>query len=154
VQLHQLKKISSFQRKKRVGRGRSSGKGKTCGRGTKGQKSRSGSRKLPAFFEGGRMPLVQRLPKKRGFKRLHKKYTEIVNIEKLNLFKNNSEIDKKLLFKKNLIKSPSSIVKILGDGQISKKLFVKVDQFSISACEKIKKAGGKTTKLETKRYVK
>ncbi len=143
MQFHELKKSSYERNKKRVGRGRSSGKGKTSGRGTKGQKSRSGHKKLPAFFEGGRMPLVQRLPKKRGFKKSSKIRWEIVNIEKLNVFKSNSEVDKKLLFENKLIKSKDNLVKILGNGGLSKKLSIRADAFSAQALEKIKKAESK-----------
>jgi large subunit ribosomal protein L15 len=146
MKLAQFKNDSNSNRKKRVGRGRSSGLGKTSGRGTKGQKSRSGHRNLPPFFEGGQMPLVQRLPKLRGGKKIKRREWEIVNIEKLNVFQNDSEVNRKLLLEKKLIKSPRSLVKILGNGELNKKLSISADSFSQSATDKIKKAGGKITK--------
>jgi large subunit ribosomal protein L15 len=143
MQFHELKNTVNDKKKKRVGRGRSSGKGKTAGRGTKGQKSRSGHRKLPSYFEGGQMPLVQRLPKLRGFKKSPKIKWETINVEKLNNFVSNSEINRKLLLEKKLIKYPGSLVKILGDGDLNKKLSVEANAFSAGAADKIKKAGGK-----------
>ena len=146
MDLHSLKKFNK-KKNNRVGRGRSSGKGKTSGRGTKGQKSRTGHKKLPAFFEGGQMPLVQRLPKLRGFKQKKNTDQEIVNIEELNIFANGTKIDKRMLVGKGLMKNLNSKLKILGNGKLSKKIDLVADSFSKSALEQIKKAGGKVTVL-------
>lgn len=145
IQLSDFK--NRFKKNKRVGRGRSSGKGKTSGRGHKGQKSRSGHKKLPPFFEGGQMPLTQRLPKQKGFKRISKLVWEIVNLDKLNLFPNNSLVNKELLFKNKLIKNSANKVKILGDGELNRKIKIEADSFSKKALEKIKKIGGQAIYL-------
>lgn len=127
--------------RKRVGRGPGSGLGKTSGRGEKGQKSRSGfSRKIG--FEGGQMPLHRRLPK-RGFTNIFKKHFHIVNVSDLErVFDSGTTIDEAALRESGLINGPGSEVKVLGDGDISKKLTVRADKFSATAKEKIEKAGG------------
>lgn len=126
---------------KRVGRGIGSGMGKTSTKGHKGQKARSGGGKGPAF-EGGQTPLQRRLPK-RGFTNKFKRELVEVNLEKLNVFDNGTEVTPQVLLEKGIIKKIGDGVKILGNGSISKKLTVKSNGFSKSAIAKIEKAGGK-----------
>lgn len=135
-------KIKSRKKKKRVGRGPSSGKGKTSGRGTKGQKSRSGYSRKPQF-EGGQTPLSLRLPKKRGFKNIFAKPKEIVNLSDLEKLKKESKIDIEILKKYKLIKSEKSAIKILGNGKLTRKIEIEADGFSKNAKKEIEKAGGK-----------
>jgi large subunit ribosomal protein L15 len=134
LQLNDLKPArGAKKKKKRVGRGTSSGFGKTCGRGHKGQKSRSGGTKGPRF-EGGQTPLYRRLPK-RGFKNYpFKKEYAILNVSDLAKFE--GEVNKEAL-------KVSGLLKILGNGEIKKALTVKADKFSKSARKKIEGAGGK-----------
>jgi len=129
--------------RKRVGRGMSSGFGKTSGRGHDGQNSRSGGGVRPGF-EGGQMPLFQRLPK-RGFTNIFSKEYAIVNIEQLNKFDENTIVTPELLFSEGVVKKGKAIdgIKILGDGEISIKLTVQAQKFSKTAAEKIEAAGGK-----------
>jgi large subunit ribosomal protein L15 len=128
------------ENRKRVGRGMGSGMGKTSTRGHKGQGSRSGSRMMRGF-EGGQMPLHRRLPK-RGFVNIFRTEYEVVNLEKLaNL--GDSEITPELLRKAGMISSRKALVKVLGQGELSKALTVHAHKFSKSAQEKIEKAGGK-----------
>src|SRR6056297_3658259 len=127
--------------KKRVGRGPGSGWGKTAGRGSKGQKSRAGGNVKPGF-EGGQMPLTRRIPK-RGFNNPFKKTYSIVNVEDLNRFEEDTEITPAILMENGLIKKLNDGVKILGNGEIEKKLTVKANQFTKSAQVKIEAAGGK-----------
>ncbi|MFB0527953.1 MAG: 50S ribosomal protein L15 [bacterium] len=132
--------IGSKHKKKRVGRGPGSGHGGTSGRGTKGQRSRSGGG-VRLGFEGGQMPLIRRLPK-RGFTRIFKKEYNIVNLRSLEeKFDDNEEVTFSTLKQKGLVKKDLP-TKILGSGEITKKLKVKVASFSKSAREKILKAGG------------
>lgn len=139
--LHSLKpNKGSKHRRIRVGRGRASGKGKTAGRGHKGQFSRTGSTHKP-LFEGGQMPLVRKLPT-RGFKNYTKKIILPVNIQSLNIFDDNTEITIKDLLDRGLIKGRFDGVKILGNGNLEKKLIIKASLFSESAKEKIELAGG------------
>lgn len=126
---------------KRVGRGIGSGMGKTSTKGHKGQKARSGGGKGPAF-EGGQTPLQRRLPK-RGFTNNFRRELVEVNLEKLNIFDNGSEVTPEVLLEKGIIKRLADGVKILGNGKITKKLTIKSNGFSKSAVEKIEKAGGK-----------
>jgi len=128
------------ENRKRVGRGMGSGMGKTSTRGHKGQGSRSGSR-LMRGFEGGQMPLHRRLPK-RGFVNIFRTEYEVVNLEKLAGL-NDSEITPEVLRKAGMISSKNALVKVLGQGELSKALTVHAHKFSKSAQEKIKKAGGK-----------
>ena len=129
------------KQRKRLGRGQGSGHGKTAGRGTKGYKSRSGSSIRPGF-EGGQMPLQRRLPK-RGFTNIFKKQYGIVNVKDLEGFDNDTVIDRIALIKNGLVGKKYDLVKVLGDGDISKKLTIKVDKVSSSARKKIEAAGGK-----------
>jgi len=115
--------------------------GKTSGRGHKGQKARSGGGKGPAF-EGGQTPLQRRLPK-RGFKNFNRKIWAEVNIERLNCFDDGTEVTPELLIANGLIKKVYDGVKVLGRGELEKKLTVKAHAFSGSATSKIEAAGGK-----------
>lgn len=136
------------KRKKRVGRGIGSGHGKTSGRGTKGAGARSGKEKGP-WFEGGQTPLHRRLPK-RGFTNPFKKEYAIVNIEVLDKkFNENEEVTPEILRERKIIKR-NLPVKVLGKGEISKSLILKVHAISSSAKEKIEKAGGKVEIIEEK----
>ena len=131
------------KKRKRVGRGTSSGHGKTSGRGHDGQKSRSGGGVRPGF-EGGQMPLIRRMPK-RGFTNIFAKEYAIINVEDLNRFEDNTLITPELLISKGMIKRGRVVdgIKVLGDGEINKKLTVKAHKFSKTAAEKIEAAGGK-----------
>lgn len=124
----------------RVGRGHGSGKGKTSGRGQKGQKSRSGGGTRPGF-EGGQMPLYRRIPK-RGFTNYNHLDIVGINVSALNIFEDGAEVTVEELIKAGLVKNPRDGVKILGDGEITKKLTVKGLAFTASAREKIETAGG------------
>lgn len=143
AELWQFKKLDYKRPRKFIwARGKGSGGGKTAGRGSEGQKSRSGYSKRPTW-EGGTMPFIRQLPKK-GFSnaKFAKVYT-IVNINRLNVFEDGTEITPQLLLEKNIIKKINKDgVKILGQGEIIKKLNVKAHAFSKSAKEKIEKAGG------------
>lgn len=142
ISLSQLKPPQgAIKKKKRLGRGDSSGHGNTSGRGQKGQKARSGN--VPPYFEGGQMPLYRRLPK-RGFKNIFKEEYEIVNIRDLvKKFKENEEVTPERLLEVGLVKKKKLKVKILGDGEINFPLIIKVHKISKQAREKIEAAGGK-----------
>jgi len=142
VKLHTLKPSEgATHRKKRVGRGIGSGHGKTSTRGHKGQKSRRGYGELPAFFEGGQTPFIMRIPK-RGFKSPNPTVYEVVNVKDLEAkFDANAEVTPEALKEAGLVKK-GELVKILGDGELTKALKVKAHKFSKSAEEKIKNAGG------------
>ena len=132
------------ENKKRVGRGMGSGMGKTSTRGHKGQGSRSGS-SLMRGFEGGQMPLHRRLPK-RGFTNIFKTEYEVVNLERLAGIDEN-EITPDVLRKAGVVNSKNALVKVLGNGDLSKAVTVHAHKFSKSAQEKIEKAGGKVQVL-------
>lgn len=133
--------------RKRVGRGNGSGHGSTAGRGDKGQLSRSGGGKGPGF-EGGQNPLAMRLPKLPGFKNRFRTEYSIVNVSRLEeVFDADATVDVDALFAKGLIKSKQAAVKVLGDGELSKKFTVKVDKVSASARAKIEAAGGTVDSL-------
>ena len=141
MDLHSLQTADgSKHRRIRVGRGRASGKGKTAGRGHKGQFSRAGSRHKP-LFEGGQMPLVRKLPI-RGFNNYTRKIIVPVNLDSLNRFDDGAEVTIATLMECGLANGCFDGVKILGEGEITKKLTVKVSAFSASAKEKIEAAGG------------
>ena len=124
--------------KKRVGRGNASGTGGECGRGHKGQKSRSGY-KHRYGFEGGQMPLYKRIPKRRGIKNNPKLKFSILNLKQIELFFNDNDVvDRDTLLEKKLIKRNTRI-KLLGEGELTKKVSIKVDALSQSAEEKLKK---------------
>ena len=139
--LNQLKPNDGARHyKKRVGRGIGSGLGKTAGRGTKGQNARSGGGVRPGF-EGGQLPLFQRLPKI-GFNSHSHKFYASVNIEKLNCFEDGAVVDAESLIAAGLIKEVLDGVKVLGQGELNKKLTVKVNKISKSAQAAIEAAGG------------
>jgi len=132
----------SRRKAKRVGRGDGSGHGTYSGRGCKGQKSRSGGG-VRLGFEGGQLPLIKRLPRKRGFTNVFKTRYDVVNVGKLNIFPAGSEVNAKGLFEASLVKSISRPIKILGTGDIDRTLVVKADRFSTAAERKITAAGGR-----------
>ncbi len=125
----------------RRGRGHGSGNGKTAGKGHKGQKARSGAPRIG--FEGGQMPLYRRLPK-RGFKNINTAEIITVNVSRLEAFDNGATVDVDALLEKGIISNPKDGVKILGNGELTKKLNVKANAFSASAKEKIEALGGTT----------
>lgn len=127
--------------RKRIGRGHASGTGKTAGKGHKGQNARSGGG-VRLGFEGGQTPIARRLPK-RGFTNFTRKEYAIVNVEALNKFDNGVEITPELLIETGLVRKELDGIKILGQGELEKKLVVKANKFSKSAVAVIEKAGGK-----------
>jgi large subunit ribosomal protein L15 len=140
--LHELKPAKgAVKSKKRVGRGTGSGLGTTAGRGMNGQNSRSGGGVRPGF-EGGQMPLFRRIPK-RGFTNINKKVWAIVNVETLNAFEDGTEVTPALLIETGVLKNVWDGVKILGDGNLERKLTIRANKFTKSAIEKIAAAGGK-----------
>ena len=143
MKLHNLEVApGSKHRRKRVGRGDSSGMGGTCGRGHKGQHSRSGA-KIRPYFEGGQIPLFRRLPK-RGFKSLNRVPFHTVNLGKLEAnFEAGAVVDAKVLHTKGLIGKHDYALKVLANGEISKALTVKANKFSKAAQAAIEAAGGK-----------
>ena len=147
MELNNLKpKKGARHAKKRVGRGPGSGHGKTSGRGEKGQKSRSGYSRMLGF-EGGQMPLHRRLPK-RGFTNIFKKDYVVVNVSDLERFDNGATVDEATLRQAGLVKGQHDGVKVLGDGELSKKLTVSATKFSKSAKEIIEKAGGSCQEIQ------
>ncbi len=142
MRLEELKPAAgSTHRKKIVGRGIGSGVGKTSGKGHKGQNARSGGGVRPGF-EGGQMPLYRRLPK-RGFTNIFAKKYVTVNVEVLDKFNDGDEVTAETLLEKGVISKTLDGVKVLGRGEVTKKVTVKVAKISESAKEKIEKAGGK-----------
>lgn len=132
---------------KRLGRGNGSGKGTYSSRGMKGQKARTG-KKLRPGFEGGQTPLIQRMPKKRGFKNPNKVVYQPVNLSDLNDFDAGKTITVSMLAEKKLVNKKGAPVKLLGFGEIDKKVTVEVHAASKSAISKIEKAGGSLTIIE------
>ena len=132
----------SKHERKRVGRGLGSGHGRYSGRGIKGQKARSGPGIHP-YFEGGQMPLIKRLPQKRGFTNIFKKEYSIINVGRLNIFEPNTLVTPEELMKARLIKSLKKPVKILGEGEVNRPLTIVAYSFSATAKRKIEQAGGK-----------
>ena len=124
----------------RRGRGHGSGNGKTAGKGHKGQKARSGAPR--PGFEGGQLPLYRRLPK-RGFTNINSKDIVAIGLDRLNAFEDGAEVTIETLMDKGIVNNPRDGVKILGNGELTKKLTVKVNAFSESAVEKIEAVGGK-----------
>ena len=133
--------------RKRVGRGNSSGHGTYSGRGIKGQKSRSGNKVRPGF-EGGQLPLIKRLPEKRGFTNIFRIEYSIVNVDKLNNLASESELTPEKLLAAGLVKSLKRPIKILGNGEIKHPVVVKANRFSAAAKAKIEAAGGKAEEVE------
>jgi len=155
LSLHTLKPAQPRKARKRVGRGLGSGKGRYSGRGIKGQKARSGSHSMRPGFEGGQMPIYMRLPKQRGPYSKdampigpHRTSTVPVNLRDLDrVFDDGAEVTLEAMIEKGLIKNSKTDVKILGQGELKKKLAVTAHAFSASAREKIEKAGGSATAL-------
>jgi large subunit ribosomal protein L15 len=153
--LSNLKPAQKRRARKRVGRGLGSGKGRYSGRGIKGQKARSGSHKMRPGFEGGQMPIYMRLGKQRGPYSKdampvgpHRTHTVPVNLRDLDrVFEDGAEVTLEALIEKGLIKNTRIDVKILGQGELKKKLTVTAHSFSATAREKIEQAGGKATAL-------
>lgn len=143
MKLHELEKnIGATHAKKRVGHGPGSGLGKTSGRGQKGQKARSGGSINPVF-EGGQLPLYRRLPK-RGFSNYpFKKEYAVINLSDLNVFEDGTVVTPALLKERGIVKKQLSGIKVLGEGQLEKKLTVQVHKFSKSAIDKINESGSK-----------
>ncbi|MCH5373157.1 MAG: 50S ribosomal protein L15 [Planctomycetes bacterium] len=141
--------IRKHKKSRRVGRGIGSGRGKTCGRGHKGQKSRAGWSASPVF-QGGTMPLIRRVPK-RGFNNRFALNVCAVNLGDLNrVFQDGEEVTPETLRVKSLTKRRYDVLKILGDGDLTKKLKVSAHRFSQSAREKIEKAGGQAIVIDLK----
>ena len=136
----------SRKSRKRLGRGPGSGLGKTSGKGHKGQRARSGGGNGRGF-EGGQMPIQRRLPK-RGFKNPFRTEYVPVNLSRLDVFADGDVVDMKALVEQGIVKSAKDIVKILGNGELKKKLTVKIQAASKTAVEKIEKAGGTFEKVE------
>jgi large subunit ribosomal protein L15 len=155
LNLSNLKPASARRDRKRVGRGMGSGKGRYSGRGIKGQKARSGSNKMRAGFEGGQMPIYMRLGKQRGPYSKdampigpHRTVTVAVNVRDLDRFDDGAEVTPEALVEAGLIRNTRLDVKILGQGDLKKKLSVTAHFFSASAREKIEAAGGSVTQLK------
>ncbi len=145
---NELKPPLPRRKRKRVGRGLGSGHGRYSGRGMKGQKSRSGGGVAP-YFEGGQTPLVRRLPQKRGFNNMGREVYQVVNVGSLNRFE--GEVNPQVLFSAGLISDLKKKVKILGEGELEKKLTIKVHEFSVKACAKIESPGGEIIRLDAKK---
>ena len=155
LSLHTLKPAQARKDRKRVGRGLGSGKGRYSGRGIKGQKSRAGSHKMPAEFEGGQTKIFMRLPKLRGNTSKDampigpfRTFTVPVNVAALDAFDDGAEVTPESLVEKGLIKNTRTDVKLLGQGELKKKLTVRVHAISASAREKVEAAGGSVALLK------
>ena len=150
-----LEKLSpapgSKKKRKRVGRGDGSGHGTYSGRGCKGQKSRSGNKMRPGF-EGGQLPLIKRLPQKRGFVNIFRTEYSVVNIDKLGIFEPGSEVTPEKMVAAGVVKSLRRPIKVLAGGEINHPLVIKANKFSAAAKAKIEAAGGKAEEVghETK----
>ncbi|MDR0920783.1 MAG: 50S ribosomal protein L15 [Lactobacillales bacterium] len=141
MKLHELQPAEgSRQVRNRVGRGTSSGNGKTSGRGQKGQKSRSGGG-VRLGFEGGQTPLFRRLPK-RGFTNINRKDYAVINLDVLNRFEDGAEVTPVILVEAGIVKNEKAGIKVLANGELTKKLTVKAAKFSKAAEEAIVAAGG------------
>ncbi|HBC95784.1 MAG TPA: 50S ribosomal protein L15 [Clostridium sp.] len=142
MKLHELKPAEGSRKsRKRIGRGTGSGFGRNAGKGEKGQKARSGGG-VRIGFEGGQMPLYRRLPK-RGFTNIFAKEYFELNVDRLNMFEDGTEVTPELLLKRRVIKRSKDGLKILGNGDLKKKLTVKAAKFTKTAAKKIEAAGGK-----------
>ena len=145
MKLHHLKPApGSKKRRIRVGRGEGGRRGKTAGRGTKGRKARGS---VPAWFEGGQMPLYRRLPKLKGFKNRNRVEYAVVNVERLNGFRKGSTIGPDEMRAAGLAKK-RGLIKVLGEGDLSKELTVRAHAFSVGAVESIQAAGGTVEVVE------
>jgi large subunit ribosomal protein L15 len=134
------------KKRKRVGRGDGSGHGTYSGRGCKGQKSRSGNKMRPGF-EGGQLPLIKRLPQKRGFTNIFKTQYSTVNIGQLSVFESGSEVTPEKLLASGIVKSLKRPIKILAVGEMAHPLVIKANKFSAAAKAKIEAAGGKAEEV-------
>lgn len=142
MKLHEMKYTEGARReRKRIGRGHGSGNGKTAGKGHKGQNARSGGG-VRLGFEGGQTPLARRLPK-RGFTNFNRKEYAIVNVTSLNRFEDGTEVTPELLIENGIVKKELDGIKILGQGELERKLVVKANKFSKSAVTIIEQVGGK-----------
>lgn len=142
MKLHELSPAEgSTKESKRIGRGHGSGQGKTAGKGHKGQKARAGRGMRPGF-EGGQMPLQRRVPK-RGFNNIFAKEIVAINVGSLNVFEDGAVVDNEAIIKAGIAKKVCDGIKILGNGQLTKNLTVKVSAYSEAAKQKIEAAGGK-----------
>jgi large subunit ribosomal protein L15 len=145
MKLHHLKPPKGSKKDRiRVGRGEGGRRGKTAGRGTKGAKARG---QIPAWFEGGQMPIYRRLPKLKGFKNRNKQQFAVVNVERLNDFRKGSTVGPDELRAKGLVKKRGK-VKVLGEGELTKELTVRAHAFSVGAVERIEAAGGTVEVIE------
>lgn len=142
MKLHELKYTEGARsERKRLGRGQGSGQGKTAGKGHKGQNARSGGG-VSLGFEGGQNPFYKRIPK-RGFTNVNRVDYGVVNVESLNVFEDGTEVTPEILLQTGLVKKELNGIKVLGQGELEKKLTVKANKFSKSAVAIIEKAGGK-----------
>lgn len=147
MKLHELNEPEGTKhRRKRVGRGIAAGQGKTAGYGTRGNGARSG-RGGNVYFEGGQLPLVHRLPHKRGFQNVNRVEYAVVNLQALNRFEANAVVDVDALLDAGLVKDTGLPVKVLGNGNLDRALTVRAHKFSESAKAKIEAAGGKAETL-------
>ncbi len=137
----------SYHRRKIVGRGDGSGHGSYSGRGIKGQKSRAGNNKMRPGFEGGQLPLIKRLPQKRGFFNIFRTEYAVVNVGDLGSFEPGSEVTPEKLLAAGLIKNLRHPIKILADGELGNALTIRANKFSASAKAKIEAAGGKAEEV-------
>lgn len=150
ISQHSLKPNPGSRKKKvSFGRGDSSGHGSFSGKGGKGQTARSGGGRKPGF-EGGQTPLIRRLPKLKGFKNPNRLPYQVFNIDQLNVFSDGATVDLIALYENNLISRKDRPIKILGNGDLQKKVNVKVDACSAGAKEKIEAKGGSVVVLESK----
>lgn len=140
MKLHEMSLTYDRKERNRVGRGPGSGNGKTAGRGQKGQNARSGGG-VRLGFEGGQTPIARRLPK-RGFSNINRKEYAVVNVATLNRYEDGTEVTIALLLEDGVVKKELSGLKVLGNGELTKKLTVKAVKFSASAKEAIEKVGG------------
>lgn len=149
MKLHDLKPDSGSRPKRhRVGRGIAAGQGKTAGRGTKGAGARGSSARKGAYFEGGQLSLVRRLPFKRGFTNVFRIDYQEIKLEQLETLDAGTTVTPELLAERGLIRSALKPVVVLGNGDLTKKLTVQAHRFSKTAAEKIANAGGSVEKLE------
>ena len=151
MKLHELRPPSGAHRKRRrIGRGLGSGRGTTAGKGTKGQNARSGGG-VPPYFEGGQLPLVKKLPYKRGFRNINRVEYKAVNLQDLAAFAAGSTVDVAALVAGGVLKNDRERVKVLGTGELDRPLTVRAHRFSASARQKIEAAGGACHALDNAR---
>jgi len=136
----------SRRRRRRIGRGNAAGQGTYAGKGLKGQKARSGKGPRPGF-EGGQLPLIKRLPEKRGFTNIFKERYSLVNVGDLESYAGDEPITKEMLRDLGLVKNLKHPIKILGDGDLTRSVTIQADKFSGTAKQKIEKAGGKVEEV-------